>query len=129
MCCACAWTLLQVRAQGGQAWWYSFQITPIFTYNFPTASLPYYGAFHGAEVPFVFGVPAELSSDGERAASKAMGCGQPTTVSILCMCTCVFGRQEAICFGFLWEGPSSPASSHAGQGLALHPGHRTPIAG
>lgn len=32
------------------------------------------GAFHGAEVPFVFGFPRELSSDGERALSKAMGC-------------------------------------------------------
>merc|ERR1712048_734017 len=32
------------------------------------------GAFHGAEVPFVFGVPEELSTDGERQLSKNMGC-------------------------------------------------------
>jgi len=33
-----------------------------------------YGAFHGAEVPFVFGYQAELSTDTERAVSLAMGC-------------------------------------------------------
>ena len=32
------------------------------------------GAFHGSEVPFVFGDLFELSSSGERAASAAMGC-------------------------------------------------------
>ena len=36
--------------------------------------LPSMGAFHGAEVPFVFGYPKELSSDGERTLSKTMGC-------------------------------------------------------
>ena len=36
--------------------------------------LPYMGSFHGAEVPFVFGYPAELSSAGERWLSKTMGC-------------------------------------------------------
>lgn len=32
------------------------------------------GAFHGAEVPFVFGDAFELSGEGERALSAAMGC-------------------------------------------------------
>merc|ERR1740121_2961381 len=32
------------------------------------------GAFHGAEVPFVFGDSFELSSDGERLLSRIMGC-------------------------------------------------------
>ena len=34
----------------------------------------YEGAFHGAEVPFVFGDQFELTTEVERAASRAMGC-------------------------------------------------------
>ena len=37
-------------------------------------NIPTLGAFHGAEVPFVFGVAPELKTDGERALSRAMGC-------------------------------------------------------
>eukprot|EP00038_Savillea_parva_P031306 m.84853 g.84853 ORF g.84853 m.84853 type:complete len:316 (-) comp9610_c0_seq5:269-1216(-) len=57
---------------GGNGFWYQFTATPIASLNM--ADIPYMGAFHGAEVPFVFGFPAELSSPGERALSKAMGC-------------------------------------------------------
>lgn len=57
---------------GGNGFWYQFTATPIASLNMDR--LPYMGSFHGAEVPFVFGFPAELSSDGERALSKAMGC-------------------------------------------------------
>ena len=35
--------------------------------------IQYYGAFHGAEVPFVFGDQFELSSDGERAVKQSHG--------------------------------------------------------
>ena len=37
-------------------------------------NIPTLGAFHGAEVPFVFGDTFELTSDEEKALSKAMGC-------------------------------------------------------
>lgn len=56
------------------AFWYEFRATPMHSANVPDTLLPYYGAFHGAEVPFVFGYPAELSSDEERKLSAAMGC-------------------------------------------------------
>merc|ERR1712146_539064 len=36
--------------------------------------LRYYGAFHGAEVPFVFEDTFELKSPAERRLSKEMGC-------------------------------------------------------
>lgn len=36
--------------------------------------MKYEGAFHGADVPFVFGDDFELSNDGERQLSRAMGC-------------------------------------------------------
>lgn len=57
---------------GTGSWWYYFKATPIFSYNFD--DMAPMGAFHGAEVPFVFGVPGELKSDGERSLSAAMGC-------------------------------------------------------
>lgn len=85
--------LLRVAAQGGgRVWWYRFEATPVFSLNFPRQALPYYGAFHGAEVPFVFGLPVELSTTGERQLSAAMGCywtnfaatGDPNTGSSDC---------------------------------------------
>jgi len=54
------------------AWWYYFTITPLFSENMP--DLPSMGAFHGSEIPFVFGDQFELGSDGERQISRAMGC-------------------------------------------------------
>jgi len=60
--------------QGSKVWWYYFTATPIYTVNSPSDTLKYLGAFHGADVPFVFGDGFELSSDGERALSSAMGC-------------------------------------------------------
>ena len=59
-------------------------LAPIFAYHFAHApaqsinmdphTLPLYGAFHGAEVPFVFGDQFELSTDAERTLSLLMGC-------------------------------------------------------
>jgi len=57
---------------GSAGYWYYFVATPIKSYNM--GDIPSMGAFHGAEVPFVFGYPNELSSDGERTLSKTMGC-------------------------------------------------------
>merc|ERR1719253_1989023 len=58
----------------GQAWWYFFTHAPKCSINEDPDQLPYEGAFHGAEVPYVFGDPFELCSDGERVLSKTMGC-------------------------------------------------------
>jgi len=66
--------LRAARQQGNSAWWYYFTATPIFSVNEPNGAMPFMGAFHGAEVPFVFGDAFELSSDGERSLSRAMGC-------------------------------------------------------
>ena len=66
--------LAAARKQGAPAWWYLFTATPIASVNVPSADLRQIGAFHGAEVPFVFGDVFELSSDGERHLSAAMGC-------------------------------------------------------
>ena len=59
---------------GNPVFWYFFTATPIWSANWPAGSMPYVGAFHGAEVPFVFGAGFELLSDGERSLSAAMGC-------------------------------------------------------
>jgi carboxylesterase type B len=64
--------LNSAAANKGKAFWYYFTATPITSANME--GLQYYGAFHGAEVPFVFGDQFEISSDGERRLSLAMGC-------------------------------------------------------
>lgn len=64
--------LQSARGRGNRAWWYQFIATPIFSVN--SDDLQYLGAFHGAELPFVFGDDFELSSTGERRLSRAMGC-------------------------------------------------------
>eukprot|EP00041_Stephanoeca_diplocostata_P008658 m.128204 g.128204 ORF g.128204 m.128204 type:complete len:142 (+) comp17424_c1_seq1:84-509(+) len=65
--------LLKATVKNGlNAYWYLFTATPIASYNMP--DIPTMGSFHGAEVPFVFGDQFELSSDGERRLSAAMGC-------------------------------------------------------
>ena len=66
--------LATASALGNQVYWYFFTATPIYSANWPAGSMPYEGAFHGSEVPFVFGDGFELSSGGERSLSAAMGC-------------------------------------------------------
>merc|ERR1719478_986467 len=55
-----------------KVWWYYFTHTPIHSMNM--GDLQYEGAFHGAEVPFVWYDSFELTGDGERYLSNAMGC-------------------------------------------------------
>mmetsp|Transcript_22536 Transcript_22536/g.58831 ORF Transcript_22536/g.58831 Transcript_22536/m.58831 type:complete len:203 (-) Transcript_22536:1570-2178(-) len=64
--------LMTAAKNGGNGFLYLFTATPIMSLNMD--HIPYMGSFHGAEVPFVFGFPAELSSGGERSLSKQMGC-------------------------------------------------------
>eukprot|EP00040_Diaphanoeca_grandis_P038637 m.256942 g.256942 ORF g.256942 m.256942 type:complete len:658 (-) comp34847_c0_seq1:163-2136(-) len=64
--------LLKAQKADKKAWWYFFAATPIFSENM--GDIPTMGAFHGSEIPFVFGDAFELSSDGERQLSRAMGC-------------------------------------------------------
>ena len=61
-------------ASGHPVFRYAFAYTPRKSLNEPSSSLPAIGSFHGAEIPFVFGTQAELSTDAERALSAAMGC-------------------------------------------------------
>lgn len=51
---------------------YHFTLTPQMSFNFGETLTV--GAFHGAEVPFVFGYQGELKTDTERALSATMGC-------------------------------------------------------
>lgn len=51
---------------------YYFTHTPRFSENY--GGIERLGAFHGAEVPFVFGVPEELTTPAERTLSRALGC-------------------------------------------------------
>jgi carboxylesterase type B len=53
-------------------WLYYFAHTPRFSENYD--HLDTLGAFHGSEVPFVFGDAFELKTDAERKLSAAMGC-------------------------------------------------------
>ena len=53
---------------------YSFGHTPKYSYNEGASTLRRIGAFHGAEVPFVFHDTFELTTPGERALSSAMNC-------------------------------------------------------
>jgi len=57
---------------GGAAFVYLFAVTPNTSVNFGNTSVM--GAFHGAEVPFVFGDDFELQPGHERQISAAMGC-------------------------------------------------------
>eukprot|EP01060_Flectonema_neradi_P021004 TRINITY_DN28513_c0_g1_i1.p1 TRINITY_DN28513_c0_g1~~TRINITY_DN28513_c0_g1_i1.p1 ORF type:complete len:636 (+),score=96.12 TRINITY_DN28513_c0_g1_i1:64-1908(+) len=54
------------------AYQYYFVLEPVYSMNYD--NLDDLGAFHGSEVPFVFGDPWELSNKGERQLSSAMGC-------------------------------------------------------
>ena len=53
-------------------WLYYFTHTPAVSLNM--GNLKYYGAFHGAEVPFVFGFLKEVTTPEEVKLSRAMGC-------------------------------------------------------
>ena len=57
---------------GHAVYTYYFTHTPLYSENY--SELPTLGAFHGAEVPFVFGDAFELKADTERSLSQAMGC-------------------------------------------------------
>ena len=72
MLCPTREMLTASSALNNNVFWYFFIATPIRSVNMQ--GIEYYGAFHGAEVPFVFGDQFELSSDGGRALSRAMGC-------------------------------------------------------
>ena len=61
-----------LQRSGHRVYTYLFAHTPSFSENYE--DLPYLGAFHGAEVPFVFGDQFELKTDGERSLSASMGC-------------------------------------------------------
>ena len=75
-----------LQLNGSSVYHYFFTHTPTVSLNMP--ALPEYGAFHGAEIPFVFGYPGELGTDAEVQLSKIMGCywsnfahtGDPNTV-------------------------------------------------
>ena len=51
---------------------YYFTHTPKYSANYH--NLPTLGAFHGSEVPFVFGDAFELVTDPEKTLGKMMGC-------------------------------------------------------
>lgn len=65
-------TQLLAEVAKGKSFVYRFSVTPDFSVNFGNTTVM--GAFHGAEVPFVFGDDFELSSGHERRVSAAMGC-------------------------------------------------------
>ena len=61
-----------LSAKGHAVYTYYFAHAPVYSENYE--HIEYLGAFHGAEVPFVFGDAFELKTDGERALARAMGC-------------------------------------------------------
>lgn len=56
----------------GRSYLYHFTLTPNFSLDMNDLQVA--GAFHGAEVPFVFGYGVELKTTAERNLSKTMGC-------------------------------------------------------
>ena len=66
--------LYAARRAGSDQFRYLFTVQPNVSVNWPPGTLEYEGAFHGAEVPFVFNDLFELSGPGERQAASAMGC-------------------------------------------------------
>ncbi|CAE8699394.1 unnamed protein product [Polarella glacialis] len=59
-------------AAKGRVFVYDFKLTPSYSVNFGDTSTM--GAFHGAEVPFVFGADFELITKAERQLSSAISC-------------------------------------------------------
>jgi len=64
----------QLAWAGHPVYTYSFLITPNRSVNAAPSSMRALGAFHGAEVPFVFGDASELVRPAEREVAAAMGC-------------------------------------------------------
>jgi len=62
----------ELSSRGHAVYTYYFAHTPIYSANYH--DLPSLGAFHGSEVPFVFGDAFELMSVDERTLSASMGC-------------------------------------------------------
>jgi len=60
------------QAVRGKAFTYTFSMTPVFSWNFPDTEPM--GAFHGSEVPFVFGAMKELNTSAEQQLSRNMSC-------------------------------------------------------
>jgi len=60
------------RVARGRAYVYQFALTPKYSENMGDTQVA--GAFHGAEVPFVFGYPWELRTAAETKLSKIIGC-------------------------------------------------------
>ncbi|CAK0879587.1 unnamed protein product [Prorocentrum cordatum] len=65
-------SLAAARDSSGRSFVYEFRLTPNYTENFGDTSVM--GAFHGAEIPFVFGDGFELRTPFEKVLSGAMGC-------------------------------------------------------
>jgi len=62
----------QGKGKNSKVWWYYFTHTPNRSINMD--DLRYEGAFHGSEVPFVWGDGFELTGNAERRLSESMGC-------------------------------------------------------
>mmetsp|Transcript_105336 Transcript_105336/g.187255 ORF Transcript_105336/g.187255 Transcript_105336/m.187255 type:complete len:664 (-) Transcript_105336:230-2221(-) len=60
------------QAVRGKAFAYTFSMTPNLSWNFDDTQIM--GAFHGSEVPFVFGTMKELKTAAEQELSKKMSC-------------------------------------------------------
>ena len=70
MTCTARRAARQFTSFGHDAYNYYFSHTPVFSVNtYPTAP---WGAFHGSEVPFVWGANFEMTGPGELALSKTM---------------------------------------------------------
>jgi len=65
-------TLRLAEVSKGAAYVYYFTMAPQSSVNFANTTIE--GAFHGAEVPFVFGDDFELLPGAERELSRSMGC-------------------------------------------------------
>lgn len=85
----CPLRKLALAITAGRIFRYKFKLTPAFSLNFAETKTE--GAFHGAEVPFVFGTTAELTNSVEHQLSQTMGCywgnfvqtGHPSSSSCL----------------------------------------------
>jgi carboxylesterase type B len=67
---------LAEKAYAGSAYVYAFNYSPLYSVNWSPDDTKYRheGAFHGAEVPFVFHDNFELVTPAERMLATAMGC-------------------------------------------------------
>ena len=70
--CAARDAAQRLQSRGHRVFTYYFTHQPETSANYH--NLPTLGAFHGAEVPFVFNASFELQSEGERTLAAQMGC-------------------------------------------------------